>query len=74
MLRPTPCIYCGVELAPFTLADGSVAVVCVGCDLIGEADDVARGARLAPADTPKPRPADRRHRHRPAAARRTKAA
>jgi hypothetical protein len=32
---------CRVELEEIPLADGRAAVICVGCDLIGVADEVA---------------------------------
>ena len=35
------CWMCRVELEEIPLADGRAAVICVGCDLIGVADEVA---------------------------------
>jgi hypothetical protein len=42
-----------VELEPIRLADGSAAVFCVDCDVIGFAEEVRLGGPLAPAETAK---------------------
>jgi hypothetical protein len=42
-----------VELEPIRLADGSSAVLCVGCDMIGFAHEVTQGGPLIPAETAK---------------------
>jgi hypothetical protein len=58
MARILCCWMCRVELEPIQLADGSSAVVCVGCDLIGLTEEVAVGGPLIPAEALKRRPRD----------------
>src|SRR2546430_14243586 len=43
------CRLCRIEIEPIALADGMVALVCVDCDLIGLAHEVAEGGRMWPA-------------------------
>jgi hypothetical protein len=42
-------------LEEIRLADGSLVVVCITCDTIGNAHEVALGASLIPADSAKRR-------------------
>jgi len=44
------CAHCRTVLEEVTLHDRSVVVLCIGCDLVGNAGEVALGARLVPAD------------------------
>jgi len=43
------CRLCRTELEPIALADGTAALVCIGCDLIGLASEVREGAPMRPA-------------------------
>jgi hypothetical protein len=43
------CRFCMVEIEALALADGSAALVCVDCDVIGLTHEVARGAAMWPA-------------------------
>jgi hypothetical protein len=45
------CWMCRVELEPIGLADGSGAMLCVGCDMIGFAEEVTLGGPLISAET-----------------------
>jgi hypothetical protein len=40
------CRFCMVEIEALALADGSAALICVDCDVIGLAHEVARGAAM----------------------------
>jgi hypothetical protein len=53
MARIVCCWACRVELEPIRLADGSSAILCVACDVIGFAHEVALGGPLVPAETAK---------------------
>jgi hypothetical protein len=44
------CRLCRVEMRPIAFAEGRAVLVCVDCDMIGLAHEVARGATLGPAD------------------------
>ncbi|MGH6768787.1 MAG: hypothetical protein ACRECO_07180 [Xanthobacteraceae bacterium] len=48
------CRICCIEMASITLADGGVAIVCIDCDLIGLAHEVAQGARPSTEVAPSP--------------------
>jgi hypothetical protein len=58
------CRFCRVEMVPVALADGSVAIVCIGCDLIGLAHEIGQGAAPWPTDAAPPpeTPHDRKKR------------
>jgi hypothetical protein len=43
------CRRCVVEIEPVELADGTAALVCVACDVIGLAHEVAHGGPMWPA-------------------------
>ena len=43
------CRFCLVEMERFKLADGTVALVCVACDVIGLEHEMAHGGPLRPA-------------------------
>jgi hypothetical protein len=43
------CRFCVVELTQVELADGTAALVCVDCDAIGLAHEIAHGAPTWPA-------------------------
>ena len=49
MVKAFCCCYCRVEIEPIALADGSAALVCIDCDLIGIEHDVVQGAPMQPA-------------------------
>ena len=49
MAKLLTCRCCVVELVQVELADGTAALVCVDCDAIGLAHEVARGAPMWPA-------------------------
>jgi hypothetical protein len=55
------CRLCRVEMAPIALADGRAVLLCVDCDLIGHAHEVARGATMRTAGL---RATKRRRSHR----------
>jgi hypothetical protein len=46
MARLLGCRICTVDFARIELADGSVALVCSACDVIGVEHEVARGGPL----------------------------
>jgi hypothetical protein len=50
------CSYCRCALERIEVANGGAVVVCLICDEIGNADEVAAGARLRPAAQFKRRP------------------
>jgi hypothetical protein len=43
------CRRCVVEIEPIGLADGTAALVCVACDVIGLAHEVVQGGPMWPA-------------------------
>jgi hypothetical protein len=43
------CRFCVAELTRVELADGTAALVCVDCDAIGLAHEIAHGAPMWPA-------------------------
>ena len=49
MAKLVICRLCVAELARVELADGTVALVCVDCDAIGLAHEIAHGAPMWPA-------------------------
>ena len=49
MVKALCCRYCRVEIEPIGLADGSAALVCIDCDLIGIEHEVVHGAPMQPA-------------------------
>ena len=49
MVKAFCCRYCRAEIEPIALADGSAALVCIDCDLIGIDHDVVQGAPMQPA-------------------------
>lgn len=49
MARLFCCRLCRVELAPIALADGRAVLVCVDCDTIGLAHEIAQGAKMGAA-------------------------
>jgi hypothetical protein len=53
MGRIFSCVSCRAILEEIRLADGSLVVVCITCDTIGNAHEVALGASLIPADSGK---------------------
>lgn len=53
MARILCCWMCRVELEPIRLADGTSAILCVGCDVIGFGHETTLGGPLIPADTAK---------------------
>jgi hypothetical protein len=61
MAKPFSCRLCMVEIEPLALADGTAALVCVDCDIIGLAHEVAHDARMWPAGLRKRAASPRRH-------------
>jgi hypothetical protein len=49
MAKLFACRLCMAELARIELADSTAALVCVDCDAIGLAHEIARGAPMWPA-------------------------
>jgi hypothetical protein len=49
MVKAFCCRTCLVEIEAIALADGSAALVCIDCDLIGIEHDVVYGAPMQPA-------------------------
>src|SRR4029453_2950150 len=49
MARLWCCRFCMVEMEPVKLADGTAALVCIDCDVIGLEHEVARGGPMRPA-------------------------
>ena len=49
MKRRFHCRYCVIEMERLKLADGTAALVCVDCDLIGLEREIADGGPLWPA-------------------------
>src|SRR5215831_7648043 len=49
MARLWCCRFCLVEMEPVKLADGTAALVCIDCDVIGLEHEVARGGPMRPA-------------------------
>jgi hypothetical protein len=49
MVKAFCCRYCRVEIEPIGLANGSAALICIGCDLIGIEHEVVQGAQMQPA-------------------------
>jgi hypothetical protein len=49
MVKRFSCRLCLIEIEPIALADGTAAVVCVDCDLMGLAHEVAAGSPMRPA-------------------------
>ena len=49
MVKAFCCRYCRVEIEPIALTDGSAALVCIDCDLIGIEHEVVHGAPMRPA-------------------------
>jgi hypothetical protein len=49
MVKAFCCRYCRIEIGPIALADGSAALICIDCDLIGIEHDVVQGAPMRPA-------------------------
>jgi hypothetical protein len=43
------CRLCLTEIEPIALADGTMALVCLDCDLIGLAHEIDEGSRTWPA-------------------------
>ena len=50
MARILCCVHCRAVLEEIMLADRSVVVVCIGCEMIGNAREVALGAPLIAAE------------------------
>src|SRR5262249_59593790 len=46
MARLWCCRFCMVEMEPVKLADGTAALVCIDCDVIGLEHEVARGGPM----------------------------
>jgi len=67
MAKLFACRFCVVELTKVELADGTAALLCVDCDAIGLAHEIARGAPMWPAGlSADARAADTRRSRRPA--------
>jgi hypothetical protein len=49
MAKLFACRFCVVELTQVELADGTAALLCVDCDAIGFAHEIAHGAPMWPA-------------------------
>jgi hypothetical protein len=49
MAKLFACRLCMIELLRVELADGTAALVCVDCDAIGLAHEIAHGASMWPA-------------------------
>jgi hypothetical protein len=49
MVKAFCCRFCRVEIEPVGLADGSAALICIDCDLIGIEHEIVRGASMQPA-------------------------
>ena len=49
MVKAFCCRYCRVEIEPIGLADGSAALICIDCDLIGIEHAIVQGAPMQPA-------------------------
>ena len=49
MARLWCCRFCMVEMEPVKLADGTAALVCIDCDVMGLEHEVARGGPMRPA-------------------------
>ena len=47
MAKFSSCRFCLVEMERFKLADGTVALVCVACDVIGLEHEMAYGGPFA---------------------------
>jgi hypothetical protein len=58
------CHFCVVEMERFKLADGTVALVCVACDMIGLEHEVANGGFLRTAGRSAGTPASKKRRSR----------
>jgi hypothetical protein len=56
------CRRCVVEIEPIGLADGTAALVCVACDVIGLAHEVAQGGPMWTAGLATDAPAAKRGR------------
>jgi len=54
MIKFFCCRRCRVEIEPVKLADGTAALVCIDCDLIGFAHEVGEGGRIWAAGTSVP--------------------
>ena len=57
MIKIFCCRRCQVEIEPIKLADGTAALICIDCDVIGLAHEIAEGGRVWAAGTrraPKP--------------------
>jgi len=50
------CRLCLTEIEPIALADGTMALVCLDCDLVGLTHEIDEGSRMWPARL-HPRPA-----------------
>lgn len=50
------CSYCRCALEKVEVANGRAVVVCLICDEVGNADEIAAGGRLGPAAQFKRRP------------------
>jgi hypothetical protein len=46
MAKMVGCRICMVELARIELADGSVALMCATCEVIGVEHEIAQGGRM----------------------------
>jgi hypothetical protein len=46
MAKMTGCRLCRIELARIELADGSVALMCATCEVIGVEHEIAQGGRM----------------------------
>ena len=51
MIKFFCCRRCLVEVEPIKLADGTAALICIDCDLIGLAHEIAEGGRVWAAGT-----------------------
>jgi hypothetical protein len=49
MAKLSICRFCVAELMRVELADGTAALVCINCDAIGLAHEIAHGAPMWPA-------------------------
>ena len=58
MAKASWCRHCRVEVEPVGLADGTLALICLDCDLIGLEHEMRRGAAMWPAGLRAPAPGD----------------
>ncbi|MDI3468964.1 MAG: hypothetical protein OJF62_001027 [Pseudolabrys sp.] len=59
-MRTLLCSYCRCELAQIQVANGRAVAVCLICEEVGNADEVAAGRPIGPAARIRRRPAKAR--------------